>query len=61
MNSEDSSVYSVGQETFRVYVESNSKTTKSSLKGFIRWELTDNGFSTAATFRNAAVQATATG
>lgn len=47
-NSEDSSVHSVGQETFRVYVESNNKSTKSSLKGqySIRWELTENGFST---------------
>lgn len=35
-------------ETFRVYVEANNKTTKSTLKGQYeaRWELTENGFST---------------
>lgn len=35
-------------ETFRVYVEANNKTLKTSLKGSykVRWELTENGFST---------------
>ncbi|MEI4768710.1 S8 family peptidase [Psychrobacillus sp. FJAT-51614] len=35
-------------ETFRVYVEANNKTTKSTLKDQYnaRWELTENGFST---------------
>ncbi|SDM40611.1 subtilisin [Psychrobacillus sp. OK028] len=37
-----------GTETFRVYVESNSKSTKNNLKNQYqaRWELTENGFST---------------
>lgn len=37
-----------GTETFRVYVESNSKSTKNSIKNQYkaRWELTENGFST---------------
>lgn len=35
-------------ETFRVYVESNNKSTKNNIKNQyqVRWELTDNGFST---------------
>lgn len=35
-------------ETFRVYVESNTKSTKEQLKNQyqVRWELTENGFST---------------
>lgn len=47
MNSENSS-NSIGQETFRVYVEAKNKSTKSSLKKqySVRWELTENGFST---------------
>lgn len=47
MNSENSS-NSIGQETFRVYVEAKNKSTKSSLKNqySVRWELTENGFST---------------
>ncbi|MEK4629150.1 MAG: S8 family peptidase [Solibacillus sp.] len=38
----------LGLETFRVYVEANDKSTKSSVKGqhSVRWELTENGFST---------------
>lgn len=38
----------VGQETFRVYVEANNKSAKSSLKKqySVRWDLSDTGFST---------------
>lgn len=48
VDKEESSVKSVGQEKFRVYVETNNKSTKSSLKGqySARWELSENGFST---------------
>lgn len=37
-----------GSETFRVYVESNNKSTKNNIKNQyqVRWELTENGFST---------------
>ncbi|MET0959924.1 MAG: S8 family serine peptidase [Psychrobacillus psychrotolerans] len=37
-----------GSETFRVYVESNNKSTKNNMKNQyqVRWELTENGFST---------------
>lgn len=37
-----------GMETFRVYVESNTKSTKNNIKNQydVRWELTENGFST---------------
>lgn len=37
-----------GMETFRVYVESNTKSTKNTIKNQynVRWELTENGFST---------------
>ena len=43
----------VGLETFRVYVEANNKSTKSSVKGqhSARWELTENGFSAEVTER----------
>ncbi|CAM5605415.1 hypothetical protein LSPH24S_00371 [Lysinibacillus sphaericus] len=48
MNSEDSSGNDGGQEKFRVYVETNKKSEKSTLKNqySVRWELTENGFST---------------
>ncbi|MCT6817200.1 MAG: S8 family serine peptidase, partial [Lysinibacillus fusiformis] len=48
MDSEDSSGNDVGQEKFRVYVEANKKSEKSTLKTqySARWELTENGFST---------------
>ena len=41
----------VGQEKIRVYVETNNKTTKSSLTGqySVRWNLSENGFSTEMT------------
>ncbi|MEK5214709.1 S8 family serine peptidase [Psychrobacillus sp. FSL H8-0487] len=37
-----------GSETFRVYVESNNKSTKNNIKNQyqVRWKLTENGFST---------------
>ena len=37
-----------GSETFRVYIESNNKSTKNNIKNQyqVRWELTENGFST---------------
>ena len=37
-----------GSETFRVYVESDNKSTKNNIKNQyqVRWELTENGFST---------------
>ncbi|TKI69785.1 peptidase S8 [Lysinibacillus mangiferihumi] len=48
MDSEDSSGNDGGQEKFRVYVEANKKSEKSTLKTqySVRWELTENGFST---------------
>jgi subtilisin len=48
VNSEDIIEKGVGQETFRVYVEANNKSAKSTLKMQYspRWELTENGFST---------------
>lgn len=48
MDSEDSLGNDGGQEKFRVYVEANKKTEKSTLKTqySARWELTENGFST---------------
>ncbi len=48
MASGDVDANSNGQEKFRVYVEANNKSAKSSLKGqySARWELTENGFST---------------
>ncbi|WP_107937884.1 S8 family peptidase [Ureibacillus chungkukjangi] len=47
-NSEDYSENNINQEKFRVYVEANNKSAKSVLKSqySIRWELTENGFST---------------
>ncbi|MGM9949620.1 MAG: S8 family peptidase [Lysinibacillus sp.] len=48
LNSEERSANNIVQETFRVYVEANNKSVKSSLKAqySARWELTENGFST---------------
>ncbi|MEK3764472.1 MULTISPECIES: S8 family peptidase [unclassified Solibacillus] len=48
LNTEDSSANNVGQEKFRVYVEANNQSAKASAKAqySVRWELTDNGFST---------------
>jgi subtilisin len=48
LESEEDLVKNIGQETFRVYVEANNTSVKSSMKKqhSVRWELTENGFST---------------
>lgn len=48
VNNEDIVEKGVGQETFRVYVEANNNSAKSTLltQYSPRWELTENGFST---------------